>query len=108
MKETWIDVTQFITVDYWNLPLPEAMKYGYCIAAYREKTRREPMDKKGHRGALPQGCRVLMCYSNPPRYFSPDNLNNPLRGIVFRSRKESESYLRTFLFFNPEDLVLIY
>ena len=108
MERIWINVTQFTTVDYWNLPIPEAMKYGYCIAAYREKTRQDPMDKKGHRGTLPQGCRVLMCYSNPPRYFSPDNTNNPLMGIVFRSRKESESYLRTFLFFNVDDLTLIY
>lgn len=108
MEQTWVDVTQFTTVDYWTLEISEAVKYGYCIAAYREKTRNEPIDRKAHRGALPQGWRVLMCYSSPPRYFSPDNRNNPLLGIVFRSRKESESYIRSFLFFNPEDLVLIY
>ena len=78
------------------------------MSDYREKTRNEPIDRKAHRGALPQGWRVLMCYSSPPRYFSPDNRSNPLLGIVFRSRKESESYIRSFLFFNPEDLVLIY
>ena len=106
-EQIWLDVTQFATVDYWTLELPEAMKYGYCIAAYREKSRNDPMDRKGHRGTLPQGCRVLMCYSNPPRYFNNhDSGSNPLLGIVFRNRKDA--YVRTFLFFNAEDLTLIY
>ena len=108
MKRAWIDVTQFATVPYWTLKLSEAMKYGYCIAVYRNRSRREPMDKKAHRGTVPDGTRVLMCYSNPPKYFSPDKENNPLLGIIFRSREKSEAHFRTFLFFNPEDLTMIY
>ena len=108
MARVWIDVTQFCTVPYWTLETAEAMKYGYFIAIYTNKTRNEPMDKKGHRGSLPDGARVLMCYSSPPRYFSPDKDNNPLLGIVFRSREASEKHYRTFLFFNEKDLTMIY
>ena len=108
MKRMWIDVTQFCTVPYWTLELADAMKYGYCIAVYRNRSRHDPMDKKAHRGTLPDGTRVLMCYSRPPRYFSSDPKHNPLLGIVFRSREESERHFRTFLFFNVDDLTMIY
>ena len=108
MQRTWISVTQFITVPYWTLDIPEAVRYGYCIAIYREKSRYEPMNRKAHRGTLPDGTRVLLCYSSPPRYFSPSKATNPLLGIVFRSREESQAHYRTFLFFNLDDLTLIY
>ena len=108
MKAVRINVANFVTVPYWTLDLPEAMMYGYCIAVYRDKSRHEPIDRKGHRGTLAEGTRVLMCFSNPPKYFSPDKKNNPLLGIVFRSRIENESHYRTFLFFNQDDLSLIY
>ena len=50
-----------------------------------------------------------MCFSNPPKYFNKyDKERNPLLGIVFRSKVEGESFYRTFLFFNPDDLTLIY
>ncbi len=108
MKPAWIDVTQFVTVPYWTLELSEAVQYGYCIAVYRNKSRYEPMDRKAHRGTVPEGTRVLLCYSNPPKFLSPDKEHNPMLGIVFRSKKSSESHFRTFLFFNPQDLDLIY
>lgn len=108
MKRVWIDVTQFCTVPYWTLGIREAMQYGYGIAIYRDTSRYEPMDKKAHRGTLPDGTRVLLCYSRPPRYFSPDPKNNPVMGIVFRSKEKSEAHYRTFLFFNLEDLTMIY
>jgi len=108
MQQTWIDVTQFVTVPYWTLELTEATKYGYAIAVYRNKSRWEPMDRKAHRGTVPDGTRVLLCYSSPPKYHSPDREHNPILGIIFRSRKESDSNFRTFLFFNEDDLDLIY
>lgn len=107
-KEIWIDVTQFITVPYWTYELSEAVKYGYCIAVYRDTSRHEPMDKKKHRGTLPEGLRVLMCYTVSARYHSPDKKNNPLLGIVFKSKEKKDAYTRMFLFFNQEDLTLIY
>lgn len=105
----WIDVTQFVTVPYWTMPLAEAMNYGFCIAVYRSNSRYEPMDGKKHRGTLPDGLRVLMCDRRTSyRYISPDRQNHPLMGIVFRSKEASESYFRSFLYFNPEDLTLVY
>ena len=108
MKMTRIDVANFVTVPYWTLDLTEAMQYGYCIAVYNPASAYEPMDRKGHRGPLPEGTRVLMCYSNPHKFTSSDPENNPLLGIVFRSANNNETRYRTFLFFNPEDLSLIY
>ena len=49
-----------------------------------------------------------MCFSNPPKYTSPDTENNPLMGIVFRNKSGNEAQFRTFLFFDPGDLSLVY
>ena len=105
----WIDVTQFVTVPYWTMDLTEAVNYGYCVAVYRDKSGNNAVDRTGYRGSLKEGTRVLMC--DPLfslRYFSPDRENNPLLGIVFRSGEENEVYFRTMLFFNREDLVMVY
>lgn len=105
----WIDVTQFVTVPYWTLDLEEAVNYGFCVAVYEDNSGYEAVDRKNYRGTVKEGTRVLMC--DPAlslRYFSPDQENNPLLGIIFRSGEEEGSYFRTALFFNPEDLTLIY
>lgn len=104
----WIDVTQFVTVPYWTFDLREAVKYGYCIAVYKDASRNQPMDRKKHHGSLPDGLRVLMCYTLSSRYFSPDKVRNPLLGIVFKSSERKDAYTRSFLFFNEDDLTLIY
>ena len=105
----WIDVTQFVTVPYWTMDLADAVNYGYCVAVYRDKSGNDAVDRKGYRGSVKEGTRVLMC--DPTftlRYFSPDRGNNPLLGIVFRSGDDSGIYYRTMLFFNREDLVMVY
>ena len=104
----WIDAAQFVTVPYWTYELKDAVRYGYCIAVYRDRSRHGPMDRKKHRGTLPDGLRILMCYTVSARYFSPDKADNPLLGIVFRSREKQDAYARTFLFFNENDLTLVY
>ncbi len=106
----WIDVAQFVTVPYWTLEISEAVRHGYCVAVYREKSRYDPMDKKGRSGPLPEGIRVLMCdmRTADTHFVNPDTDHHPLLGILFRSKLESRSYLRTFLFFHPDDLTLVY
>ena len=104
----WIDVRQFVTVPYWTLELPEAVRYGFCIAVYNEQSRHQALDRKGHRGPLPDGTRVLMCDRRTSRYLTPDREKNPLLGITFRNRDKKESYFRTFLFFDPADLTPVY
>ena len=108
MQTIWIDVVQFVTAPYWTLSLAEAVQYGYCIAVYENTSGVMPTDRKGNRGSLPEGTRVLMCEKRTARYVSPDRQNNPLAGIIFRSGEEKDSYFRTFLFFNTGDLVLTY
>lgn len=104
----WVDVKQFVTVPYWTMDLEKAVQYGYVIAVYRNNSRYEPMDNKKHRGTLPDGLRVLMCDTKTARYFSKDPEHNPLLGIVFRSKEEKDAYYRTFLFFNRDDLSMVY
>lgn len=106
----WIDAANFVTVPYWTLTLKEASGYGFSIAVYRSRSRYEPMDRKKHHGPLPDGIWVLMCDKAVfPRHNSPDKENRPLLGIIFRNPKsEKESYLRFFLFFNTDDLTLVY
>ena len=107
-RMVWVDVAQFVTVPYWTFGLQDAIRYGYCIAVYRDTSRCEPMDRKKHRGSLPDGLRILMCDRKTSRYFSPSRATNPLLGIVFRGREAKDAWSRTFLFFNQEDLTLIY
>ena len=104
----WIDVIHFVTAPYWTLSLSEAVTYGYCIAVYSNNSGVMPTDRKGNRGNLQEGTRVLMCEKRTARYVSPDKQNNPLAGIIFRSGEEQDSYYRTFLFFNASDLTLTY
>ena len=107
-EQTWIDVIHFVTAPYWTLSLSEAVTYGYCIAVYSNNSGVMPTDRKGNRGNLQEGTRVLMCERRTARYISPDKQNNPLPGIIFRSGEEQDSYYRTFLFFNANDLTLTY
>ena len=107
-REVWVDVSQFVTVPYWTLDLPDAINYGYCIASYRGVSRHEPVDRKGNRGPLPDGIRVLICNREVSPYTSEDMIGNPILGVIFRNKREDDSYTRTFLFFNPEDLTIVY
>ena len=107
-EEAWIDVRQFVTVPYWTLELTEAVGYGFCVAVYSEQSRYQVLDRKGRRGPLPEGTSVLMCDRRSSRYISSDKEHNPLLGIIFRSKEESKSYFRTFLFFGVDDLTLVY
>ena len=107
-EQAWIDVTQFVTVPYWTLELSEAVRYGFCIAVYNDRSRYDVLDRKGRRGPLPDGTCVLMCEKRSSRYISSDREHNPLLGIIFRRNEESVSYFRTFLFFGTEDLTMIY
>ena len=107
-EEAWINVIHFVTAPYWTLNLTEAVSYGYCIAVYSNTSGVMPTDRKGNRGTLQEGTRVLMCEKRTARYVSPDKQNNPLPGIIFRSGEEQDSYYRTFLFFNAGDLTLTY
>jgi len=104
----WIDVKQFVTVPYWTLELKEAINYGYCIAVYNDKSGELPINKKKRHGPLPEGTRVLVCDKRSARYISSDMEHNPMLGIVFRSNEAGGSYFRTFLFFNPRDLTMVY
>ena len=83
----WIDVTQFVTVPYWTYGLKEAIKYGYCIAVYRNKSRYEPMDRKKHRGTLPgSGCS---CATRWPRAISaPTGRATPSWGSSSRAGRK--------------------
>ena len=107
-EEAWIDVIHFVTAPYWSMNLTDAVGYGYCIAVYNNNSGIMPTDRKGNRGELQEGTRVLMCERRTARYVSPDKKNNPLPGIIFRSGEKKDSYYRTFLFFNANDLTLTY
>ena len=107
-RQIWVDAAQFVTVAYWTLPLQEAVKYGFCIAVYRNESRSEPMDLRGHRGPIPEGTRVLTAATISSRYSSPDAENNPMPGILFRPGKEDGADSRIFLFFSLDDLALVY
>lgn len=102
---TWLNVNSFVTVPYWTYAPEETTYYGNCVAVYRNTSRREPMDPKARSGALPDGTRILLCDREHERFPSPDTVFHPLTGIVFHGEEEE---MGTFLFFNPEDLTIVY
>ena len=60
---------------YWTLDLTEAVNYGYCVAVYQDNSGNDAVDRKGFRGSVKDGTRVLMCDQLfTLRYFSPDRL----------------------------------
>ena len=102
----WLKVTQFVTMPYWTYPVTDAVRYGLCVAVYRNASRYEPKDGKARSGPLPDGTHVLLCERGNSHYFTPDEEHNPLLGLVFPEGEASEN--GTFLFFNPKDLMIVY
>ena len=95
------------TLPYWELPVTEALCFGYCIAIYRESPGAAPRDGTGKNFTLRDGTRVLIPYSGAFPMQSPDPKNLAVQGIVF-TESESGTAAQEILYFREADLTVLY
>jgi len=106
-RECVIDVSCFVTLPYWSLPMREVSEYGCCIAVYRETSGEGPRDTEGNVFIIRDGTRVLIPFDNGEYAAgSPDAVLN-VRGIVFRET-ENGTVVPVTVCFREADLVLNY
>lgn len=106
-KECVIDVSCFVTLPYWTLPISKIPAYGWCIAVYRETPGEGPRDEDGNACTIRDGTRVLIPYEAGYSPDQPVNPNLPVCGIVFRENGEGSIHPQTICF-READLVLNY
>ena len=103
-----IDVENFITKPYWTYDdLTEASKIGYCIAEYHQKSSNYPVDKDNEKEKLEDGIKVLVVGSTG--LIAGSSLNSTIHSveaIVFKEWRNG--YGGVEMYFNPDDLTLIY
>ena len=101
----FIDVENFVTAPYWFYALRRSIRYGGSIAVYRNVTGHDPEDSNGRSYHLAEETRVLI-----PGAASWDQAvpmgSNVISGISFE--KTRDGMLPTVLYFQEEDLTLIY
>ena len=97
-----------MTEPYWeNSDLVEAAFDGYFIAEYHEKSDYYPVTKSNEPVMLDDGTKVLVVgktglYGRN----GPDYSITPIEAIVFKEWKNG--YGGVHVFFNPEDLAVVY
>lgn len=106
-RECLIDVSCFVTLPYWSLPIREVSKYGCCIAVYRETPGEGPRDAEGNAFTIRDGTRVLIPFDNGEYAADPANGTLNVRGIVFREAEDGKITPVTVCF-RETDLVLNY
>ncbi len=105
-KDCWLDVKNYVTGAYWELPLTEAWEKGFCIAEFRQKSDYYPVTKGKAKVEIEDGTLVLVPMKNTTYSTSPDKTNNPLPAYVFREWKYG--YGGVDVFFNTADLSIKY
>ena len=106
----WMDVENFITSPYWFYPIHRAVRYGTCVAVYRQTSGHRPVTTEGKGMSMKNETRVLIPAMDSweenwdqivPEY------KQLIPGIVF-AKTQKEANTPVILFFREEDLSLIY
>ena len=94
-----LDVSCFVTIPYWYLPLTESADYGYGLAVYRETPGEGPREEDGSACRLRDGTKILIPYTGAVAGTSPRPETLKVQGILF---SEDEPHV---IYFRPEDLL---
>ena len=101
----FIDVENFIAAPYWFYAPRRAIRYGSSIAVYRQHSGHDPEDPNGRAYPLAEETRILIPGADSWDLTVP-NGSNVIPGIAFE--KTEYGMIPTVLFFQEEDLTLIY
>ena len=102
-----LDVSCFVTLPYWTLPLREAQAYGYCIAVYRETPGAAPRKENGDAVSLRDGTRILIPFEGACSGENPNPAQLTVQGVVFREDEEGK-IAPVAAWFRENDLSLNY
>ena len=101
-----LDVSCFVTMTYWNLPIPEIADYGYSLAVYRETPGEGPREANGDACILRDGTRILIPYTGACEGESPSPEILTVQGVVFL--KEDGQTVPHTVYFRADDLIFNY
>ena len=103
-----INVANFITKPYWTYSdLTEAAKIGHYIAKYHQVSNYYPVGRNNDKVELEDGMNVLVVGVNHLSSRSnPDNKIYTIEAIVFKEWQYG--YSGVDIYFNPEDLTMVY
>lgn len=99
-KEYTINVNNFITKPYWTYDdLEKAVVEGYYIAEYNQNSIYKPVDRNNKNIELKEGIKILVIGTQIDSEY-------PIRAIVFKDW--IYGYGGVDIYFNPEDLTIVY
>ena len=102
----YLDVSCFVTMPYWSLPVEEIPAYGYGIAVYRDTTGAEPKDGNGKTCGFGNGTEVLIPFEGAFPGDSPEPGELDVQGIVFTG--EGENVRSVIAYFSDSELIPVY
>ena len=105
-EDCWLNVENYVTKAYWNNSLTDAQEKGYCIATFKQVSDYYPVTKGNTKAELADGTKVLLPVKSMITGTSPDNVNNPISGIVFKEWQKG--FGGVTVWFNAKDLELTY
>ncbi len=106
-EQFYINVRNFITNPYWTFSdLKEAVSIGDYIAEYNQVSDYPPVDSRNKKVDLDNGIKILVVGKTGLSGIGPNIHKNPIEAIVF---KEWEyGYEAAYIYFNPNDLSILY
>lgn len=106
-EEYYIDVGNFITNPYWTYEnLEEAVSAGCYLATYEQRSSHCPVLKDNESVILDNEITVLVLGKTGTYGNGPDKEIYPLEAVVFK--EWTYGYGGVSVFFNPEDLTILY
>lgn len=107
-KKVIINVANFITKPYWTYSdLAEAAKIGHYVAKYHQVSNYYPVGRNNDKVELADGMEILAVGTNQlSSSGNPDNKIYSIKAIVFKEWQYG--YGGVDVYFNPEDLTMVY
>lgn len=102
----YINVKNFVTIAYWDEDLNDAVEKGYGIAEYKQKSKYAPILQNGSKANLNANDKVLLLEKGTYFVSVADKVNYSLVGVVYIERNGKSE--KQYIFFNKDDLTLIY
>lgn len=105
-NRAYIDVVNFVTTSYWDMPVQKAAERGYGLAEYSQNSKYAPVLQTGNYASVKSGTKVLILARGTYYISIINKIDYHVLGIVFERR--GNKVTPQYVFFNKEDLNLIY
>lgn len=105
-EQFYIDVTDFVTKPYWTYDLESAASTGYCIAEYNQVSDYYPVDNRNEKVELDKGMKVLVTGRTGTYGGDLDRNIHSIEAYVYK--EWIKGYGSVPVFFNPDDLTIVY